>query len=156
MGTEDLTALARFYDIVGESLEELNANPDARADLRRALERGALPCTAAMLDASDPEIAWAPLEAEGKVFHGRSGMVSILEAWYEAMDDWHVEPQEIVDAGDSLLLSVRVRARGRSSGVTVEERGYAVFRMRDGRVLRCDEYADVDTAREAAGLQPAT
>jgi ketosteroid isomerase-like protein len=156
VGTEDLTALARFYDIVGESLDELNANPDARADLRGALERGALPCTAAMLDASDPEVEWAPLEAEGKVFHGRSGMVSILEAWYEAMDDWHVEPQEIVDAGDSLLLSVQVRARGRSSGVTVEERGHAVFRMRDGRVLRCDEYADVDTAREAAGLQPAT
>ena len=156
MGAEDVSALRRFYDIVGEGLDEMNADPDARADLRGALQRGELPFTAAMLDAFDPEVEWAPLEAEGKVFRGRPGMVSILEAWYEAMEDWHVEPEQIVDAGDSLLLSVRVRARGRSSGVTVEERGYAVFRMRDGRVLRCDEYADVDTAREAAGLQSAT
>jgi ketosteroid isomerase-like protein len=155
MATEDVTALRRFYDIVAESLDEMNANSDARADLRGALERGELPCTAAMLDAFDPKVEWAPLEAEGKVFHGRSGMVSILEAWYEAMDAWHVEPEEIVDAGDSLLLTVRVRARGRSSGVTVEERGYAVFRMRDGKVLRCHEYADVNTAREAAGVQSA-
>jgi ketosteroid isomerase-like protein len=121
--------------------------------MRGALERGELPRTEAMLHALDPEVEWAPLEAEGKVFHGRSGNVSLLEAWYEAMDDWHVTPEEIVDAGDSLLLSVRVRARGRSSGVTVEELGYAVFRMRDGKVLRCDEYADVNAAREAAGLQ---
>src|SRR6266516_4558776 len=137
MGTEDLRALARFYDIVGESLDEMNANPDARADLRGARERRALPCTAAMLDAFDPEVEWAPLEAEGKVFHGRPGIVSILEAWYAAMEDWHVEPEGIVDAGGSLLLTAHVRARGRSSGATVEERAYAVFRMRDGGVLRC-------------------
>lgn len=155
MAAEDVTALRRFYAILAESLDEMNANHDARADLRGSLERGELPCTAAMLDAFDPEVEWAPLEAEGKVFHRRSGMVSILEAWYEAMEDWHVEPERIVDAGDSLLLTVRVRARGRSSGVVVEQRGYAVFRMRDGRVLRCDEYADVHTAREAAGLPSA-
>jgi ketosteroid isomerase-like protein len=155
MGAEDVAALRRFYDIVAESLDEMNTNSDARADLRKALERGELPRTAAMLDAFDPDVEWAPLEAEGKVFHRRTGMLSILEGWYEAMEDWHVEPEEIVDAGDSLLLTVRVRARGRSSGVTVEDRGFAVFRMRDGRVLRCDEYADVDVAREAAGLPPA-
>jgi ketosteroid isomerase-like protein len=139
--------------MVAESLDEMNADPDARADLRGALERGDLPRTAAMLDAFDPQVEWAPLEAEGKVFHGRSGMVSILEAWYEAMDDWHVEPEEIVDAGASLLLTVRVRARGRSSGLMLEERGYAVFQMRGGKVLRCDEYAEAQSAREAAGLE---
>jgi ketosteroid isomerase-like protein len=155
MAIKDEIALRRFYDIVADSLDEINANPEARADLRGALERGELPCTAAMLDAFDPEVEWAPLEAEGKVFHRRPGMVSILEAWYEAMEDWHIEPEEIVDTGDSLLLTARVRARGRSSGVTLEERGYALFRMRDGRVLRCDEYADVSTAREAAGLPSA-
>jgi ketosteroid isomerase-like protein len=155
MCAEDATALRRFYEIVAQSLDEMNADPDARADLRGALERGELPRTAAMLDAFDPEVEWAPLEAEGKVFHRRSGMVSILEAWYEAMEDWHVEPEEIVDAGESLLLTVRVRARGRASGATVEDRGYAVFRMRDGKVLRCDEYADFDTARKAAGLPSA-
>jgi ketosteroid isomerase-like protein len=155
MGADDVTALLRFYDIAGESIAEMNANPDARADLRGALERGELPRTEAMLDAFDPEVAWAPLEAEGKVFHGRTGMVSILEAWYEAMVDWRVEPEEIVDGGDLILLTVRVRARGRSSGALVEERGYAVFKMRDGKVLRCDEYADIHTAREAAGLPSA-
>lgn len=150
MGAQDVTDLQSFYAILAESLDEMNAHPDARADLRRALERGELPRTTAMLDAFDPEIEWAPLEAEGKVFHRRPGMISILEAWYDAMTDWHVEPEEIVDAGDSLLLTARIRARGRSSGATVEERAYAVFRMRDGRVLRCDEYSDLESATRAS------
>jgi hypothetical protein len=35
MAAEDVTALGRFYEIVAESLDELNSNPDARADARR-------------------------------------------------------------------------------------------------------------------------
>jgi ketosteroid isomerase-like protein len=152
MGAQDVTALQRFYELVGASLAELNASPTARVDIGAALERQELPRTAAMLDACDPQIEWAPLEAEGKVFRGRRGIVRILEAWYEAMEEWHVEPEDIVDAGDSLLMRARIKARGRRSGLPIEQRGQAVFRMREGRVLRCEEFADLHAAREAAGL----
>src|SRR5207245_10085767 len=101
MGAENVTALKRFYELVGASLAEMNASPTARADIGAALERQELPHTAAMLDACDPEIEWAPLEAEGKVFRGRRGMVSILEAWYEAMAEWLEERVAVVDGGRS-------------------------------------------------------
>lgn len=68
------------------------------------------------------------------------------------MEGWRVEPEKIVDAGDLLLMTLRVKARGRASGLQIEERGHAVFRMRDGRVLRCEEFSDLQSAREAAGL----
>jgi ketosteroid isomerase-like protein len=152
MAAEDVTALRRFYELVRASMTEVNANLAARADIGAALEHEELPCTAAMIDACDPEVEWVPLEGEGKVFHGRGGIVSILESWYEAMEEWWVEPEEIVDAGDMLLMTLRVKARGRASGVAIEERGQAVFRMRDGRVLSCEEFSDLDSAREAAGL----
>jgi ketosteroid isomerase-like protein len=36
--------------------------------------------------------------------------------------------------------------------VPVEQRGHAVFRMRDGMVLRCEEFDDLAAARQSAGL----
>jgi ketosteroid isomerase-like protein len=152
MSAEDVAAMRRFYECAGAGLAEMNANPAACADIGAAVERGELPNTAAMLDAFHPEVEWAPLEAEGKVFYGRAGMINILEAWYEAMDEWSAEPEDIVDLGGQVLMTIRVRARGRTSGVRIEERGYAIFRTRDGKVLRCDEFADLQAAREAAGL----
>jgi ketosteroid isomerase-like protein len=152
MGAKDVAALQRFYELVGASLSEMNASPTARGEIGVSLERGELPHTAAMLDACDPEIEWVPLEAEGKVFHGRVGIIAILDGWYEAMEDWRVEPEDIVDAGGPLLMTVHIEARGRISGARIEDRGYAVFQMRDGRVLRCDEFADIRAAREAAAL----
>jgi ketosteroid isomerase-like protein len=152
MGADDVQALQRFYQLAGAALPEMSANPRACTDIGAAVERGELPNTAAMLEAFDPEVEWVPLEAEGKVFYGRAGMIAILEAWFEAMDQWSVQPEEIVDADGSLLMTIRVKARGRSSGVSIEELGYAVFAMRDGKVLRCDEFADLEAAREAVRL----
>jgi ketosteroid isomerase-like protein len=153
MASEDVAALWRFYELVAASLEEMNAKSSARADIGAAIEGGELPRTAAMIDACDPEVEWIPMEGEGKVFHGRRGIVRILQGWYEAMDEWRVQPEEILDAGASLLLmTLRVEARGRRSRVPVEQRGHAVFRMRDGMVLRCEEFDDLAAARQAAGL----
>jgi ketosteroid isomerase-like protein len=152
MGVDDVEALRRFYGLVEASLDEINADPSARDDIGGALERGHLPRTAAMIDACDPEIEWVPLEAEGKIFHGRRGIVRILQEWYQAMVDWSVEPEEILDGGASLLMIARIRARGRASGIPVEQHGQAVFRMRAGRVLRCEEFGDLAAAREAAGV----
>jgi ketosteroid isomerase-like protein len=152
MASEDVAALRRFYELVGASLAEMNASSSARADIGAAIEGGELPHTAAMIDACDPEVEWIPMEGEGKVFHGRRGIVRILQGWYEAMDEWRVQPEEILDAGDSLLMTLRVEARGLRSRVPVEQRGHAVFRMRDGMVLRCEEFDDLAAARQSAGL----
>ena len=45
------------------------------------------------------------------------------------------------------------QARGRSSGVRVEERLYEVYTLRNGRILRFDEFSDRDAALEALGLR---
>jgi ketosteroid isomerase-like protein len=152
MSTDDVAALRRFYELVGACLDEMNANPAARTDIGEALLQRELPRTAAVIDALDPEVEWVPLEAPGAVYSGRSGIISMLQAWYEAVDEWLVEVEEILDAGDALLMTARIRVRGRASGLPVEERLQAVFRMRDGRVRRCEEFSDPAAARQAAGL----
>jgi ketosteroid isomerase-like protein len=49
-------------------------------------------------------------------------------------------------------VTVRFHGRGRASGVEVETRFYEVYTLRDGKVLRIDEYEHRAEALEAAGL----
>ena len=49
-------------------------------------------------------------------------------------------------------MTARHRGRGRESGVTVDARFYEVYTLRDGRIVRADEFSERQEALEAAGL----
>ena len=60
---------------------------------------------------------------------------------------------ELIEAGDRVFLTAHHRGRGRGgSGVEVDARLYSVYTLRNGKVLRIDEYADRAEALEATGL----
>ncbi len=44
------------------------------------------------------------------------------------------------------------RGRGRGSGVEVDARFYDVYTLRNGKIVRVDEFAEREDALEAAGL----
>ena len=51
-----------------------------------------------------------------------------------------------------MVVTALYRGRGQGSGVPIEARFYAVYTLRDGRVVRVDEFTDRAEALEAAGL----
>jgi ketosteroid isomerase-like protein len=63
-----------------------------------------------------------------------------------------MEPEMLTAVGDQVAVSVRYRARGRSSGVEVEGRESAVWTLRDGKVVRYEWFQQPDEAFEAVGL----
>jgi ketosteroid isomerase-like protein len=73
------------------------------------------------------------------------------------MLSWREEPEttveEVIGSGDHVVVIACFRGRGRGSGVTVAQRLYEVYTLRNGRVLRVDEFTDRDQALEAAGLR---
>jgi uncharacterized protein len=71
----------------------------------------------------------------------------------ERFEDLRVTVEEIIDAGDQVVLVAHHQGRGRKSGVEVDARFYEVYTLRGGKVLRIDEYADRAGALEAAGLR---
>jgi ketosteroid isomerase-like protein len=79
-----------------------------------------------------------------------------LRAWVESVDslweDGRYEPQEIIDAGDFVVVAVRVRGRRRHTGVNIDVSMCQVFEMRQGRIQRGTAYLDKDEALEAVGL----
>jgi ketosteroid isomerase-like protein len=68
-------------------------------------------------------------------------------------ETYHVEIEDLIEAGDSVLAFYRARARGRLSGAEVESGNFSsIFTMRGSKIIRIDHPADRKDALEAIGL----
>ena len=86
------------------------------------------------------------------VYHGHEG---VREVWREGLAifaDITNEVEEMIDAGDRVLVVVREREVGRSSGVPVTASHLAVWTLARGMIVRLQVFDDRDEAMKAAGL----
>ncbi len=113
----------------------------ARGDFARAGEEG------------EPDFEWIPPEQDihGPV-QGLESLRRFLEDQNEAFEDFRVEAEELKDNGDQVLALVRVRGRGRASGVDIDIRAANLWTFRGGRLIRGQVFPDREMALEAAGL----
>ncbi len=91
--------------------------------------------------------AWAVESTERA--YGHAGVAEAFRNWFEAFDEFTIEAEDFSSQGDHVLVAMRQRARGRGSGVEVEERLYQLFTLRDGKVIRFEEYSDEADALKA-------
>jgi ketosteroid isomerase-like protein len=75
-----------------------------------------------------------------------------LEDWGAAWADWSIEPDEFIDAGNAVVIFIRMKAEGRGSGIEVDRQDALVYEIRDGMVTCVDYYNDRKQALQAAGL----
>jgi ketosteroid isomerase-like protein len=102
----------------------------------------------------DPEIElheW-PAAPDARIYRGRDGVRKALDSWFEAWEWMQVDIEDIVEAGDRVLVTLHQRARGRGSAVEVEIDTSNVYTFRDGKVFRIELFTDREPALEAAGL----
>jgi ketosteroid isomerase-like protein len=108
----------------------------------------------------DPEIEWDASNLHelipdlAGVYRGHEEVRTYWRRWLSAWSDLHFEIQEILEAGDKVVLLVRnQRQWGRHSGLATDFPPYAmVFTFRDGKVIRWKSYSDQESALEATGL----
>ena len=62
-------------------------------------------------DLTHPKIAWAPVEENHTPSHGIEGALRIRNGWLEAWDEYRLNVEEILDAGDEDGLVVAIAAR---------------------------------------------
>jgi ketosteroid isomerase-like protein len=106
---------------------------------------------AATLAGLDPGIEWRSIE-DTEDRHGHLGVASSIAAWLEMWEQHELEAEEYMDAGSQVVVTTRLRGRGRLSGAVVEDQYFAVWTLRDGRAVAYREYASRPEALEAAGL----
>jgi ketosteroid isomerase-like protein len=79
---------------------------------------------------------------------------SAFRDWYEAFEDVESDLEELIDAGEHVIVVFTYRGRGRASGAEVEWKHMAgLWTFRDGKVLHVAWLRTREHALEAAGLR---
>jgi ketosteroid isomerase-like protein len=86
------------------------------------------------------------------VFRGRDGLVGFAAMLRDAWSEWRFEPERTIDAGDCVVVFMRVVAKGRESGVPIELTSTQVVTVCEGRMTSTRVYRDRAKALKAAGL----
>ena len=91
--------------------------------------------------------------SEGHVFRGQQGIRDYFVWLDEAFEEFRSEVVEIIDAGeDRVVALLTFSARGKASGVSLDQPFGIVLTFQGERIARADSYFDRVDALEAAGL----
>ena len=89
---------------------------------------------------------------EGKILRGPSQISQAFETEdNEVWDEHRIEPQELIDAGDRVVVLQREYQRSKSGAELVIDTA-TIVDVRDGRIVRMQGYMDRAAALRAAGL----
>ena len=87
------------------------------------------------------------------VTYGHDGYERVWRQMIDSFEDFRGEPEELIDAGDVLLATIRYTGHGSGSGIPIDLLLFQVFRLEKGLVVWQRDYSDRAEAFDAAGLQ---
>jgi ketosteroid isomerase-like protein len=98
-----------------------------------------------LLEGLDPEVEWHQITQfpDRAVYRGREDMMDrfLKQQLIEQFADFRVEVEELVDAGDHVVVIGHIHGHGSASGVPIHMRVVNVLEMRDGKVIRAHDVA---------------
>ena len=100
---------------------------------------------------SDVEFHGLPENPDARVYRGHDGVREWIKGVCKVLDA-RFEPEEVTEAGDFVLLSVRASVMPRGSSIRVEQRVFNVVEMKAGKAQRLWGYRTKAEALEAVGL----
>jgi ketosteroid isomerase-like protein len=83
---------------------------------------------------------------------GPDAVRAMWERWDSAWEELQTVPEEFIDAGHHVVVTVHYSGRGRGSGIQYEDRLFDVYTIRDGVCVRKLEFRQRSDAFAAAGL----
>jgi ketosteroid isomerase-like protein len=87
---------------------------------------------------------------EGGSVRGRDEVLRFFENLDETWETFRVEPDEFRPVGDRVLMVGHVKAKGRGSGLELDQPMLSVLWFRDGKIARMQSFLDEGAALEAA------
>ena len=79
--------------------------------------------------------------------------MQFMAEWADARDDWEMEADDYIDAGERVVVILTQRGRSKATGIPVEMRFAQVWTLRDGHGVSMQLYASVEEALETVGLR---
>ena len=101
-----------------------------------------------------PDVVYDARERpDGRVWRGRGEIAGAMLDWSHVWDEWEVEAERYVDAGeDRVLILWHERGRGKESGVAIDQRGANLVTIANRRIVHMQLYVDQRAALRAVGL----
>jgi ketosteroid isomerase-like protein len=107
-----------------------------------------------LADVLHPNFAWhtrVDLPDAG-TRNGREGVMRLRAEWVDALDDFHVELDEVIDAGDRVIAVSRLCGRPRERSHELEVHESQVWKLREGKALEVRAYLTRAETLEAVAL----
>ena len=86
------------------------------------------------------------------VFMGKEAVIEMLRTYWGTFTDYGMEAEDILDAGESVVIVLKEHGQGKGSGVPLDRTWAQIWTFRRGRILRIEPYRTRTEALEAAGL----
>jgi ketosteroid isomerase-like protein len=103
---------------------------------------------------ADIEVTVEPgLSAEPDVYQGHDGIRRYFDSFWDAMDEIRFHEDGFREAGASVVVAVRLAARGRVTRIPVEQSLGQVWMIRQGKASRIRSYVSYEHALQAVGLE---
>ncbi len=110
----------------------------------------------AVLGSFDPQIQWR--EAESFLYADRNpyvGPKAVAEGVFQRIvsdvENFFVLPQHFVEGGDTVVVEGRYRGKMKATSKLVDAQFAHVWQLRDGKVVRFQQYTDTRQWATAAG-----
>lgn len=97
----------------------------------------------------DPAIEWhmsAAFTQSSRVYYGHDGVREVFAFFSERIRELGAEPHEFIEAGDRVIVPVRMFGRLRDTGEPVAYELIQVWTGRDGKAVKLVTYPDTDMA----------
>ena len=117
-------------------------------------ERGVTAATDALghLLAPEFELEEAAEVPDPASYTGRDAFIANMAKLEESFEELRLDPLEVVDLGEKIVVVVSMSGRGRGSSAPVEMTFAQLWSLRDGKAVSLCDYATKAEALQAAGL----
>ena len=118
--------------------------------LQAAYQRAGRDGVDAVVDLLDPQVEWLAAQPGRWDCHNRGQVLETFRRQYD--HGVRADFGEPIEAGDKVILDVRAYRRDEQGNTTDQQRLWQVLTIRDGKIVRIQDYTDQATAHQAAGL----
>ncbi len=127
------------------------SNVDLIRGLYAKFSAGDVPGVLAMFA---PDVVWNEAEnfpyADNNPYEGPEAVLNGVFARLGAeWDGWAVEPEQLLDAGDTVVALGRYRGAHKATGKAIHPQMVHVWTIKNGKVARFQQYADTHAVLQA-------
>jgi ketosteroid isomerase-like protein len=87
-------------------------------------------------------------------YRGPAGYRAYIESTYDVWGaDVQLYPKELIDLGERLVVLADMPMRAQASGLALDEAYASIWDLKEGRIVRAQDFLRHDEALQAAGLE---